>query len=64
MPEYTTDRRLGQIEAQLTVAAHLCSTLEMVFGHVGHDDSKAEIAAIEVQLRRLRKTTQDRLGTG
>ena len=55
------ERKLGQIEAQLTHAAYLCSVLELAFRHVGHEDSAREIDAIETQLRRLRVTTQTRL---
>ena len=57
-----TERDLGKIETQLTVARTLLVKAGLQLERLGHDESAATLARISRQLRRLRTTVRKRIG--
>ena len=59
---WATERDLGKIEMQLTVARTLLIKAGLELERLGHDDSAATLAGIGRQIRRLRTTIRKRIG--
>ena len=59
---WATERDLGKIEMQLTVARTLLMKAGLQLERLGHEDSAATLARISRQLRRLRTTVRKRIG--
>ena len=59
---WATERDLGKIETQLTVARTLLMKAGLQLERLGHDDSAATLARISRQLRQLRRTVRKRIG--
>ena len=57
-----TERDLGKIETQLTVARDLLKKAGRELERLGHDDAAATLAQISRQIRRVRTTTRERIG--
>lgn len=56
-----TERDLGKIEMQITLARNALCLAALELQAFGHDDSASEIEAILKQLRQIRSTTQQRI---
>ena len=57
-----TERSLGEIEMQLTVALDLMKKADRALERLGHDDAAATLARISRQIRRVRTTTREQIG--